>query len=55
MIGSDLTYSNLASNYSGNIYYYFGFTHHAVNGLYVFLGVFCYVPYKEGADLPAIA
>ena len=28
------------------------FTHHDVNGLYVFICVFWYVPCKEGADFP---
>ena len=28
------------------------FTHYDVNGLYVFIGVFWYVPCKEGAESP---
>ena len=28
------------------------FTHYDVNGLYVFICVFCYVPCKEGAESP---
>ena len=28
------------------------FTHYEVNGLYVFICVFCYVPCKEGAEFP---
>ena len=28
------------------------FTHYDVNGLYVFICVFCYVPCKEGVESP---